>query len=453
MATALTRPESGFVIGVTCPGCGGEVELQHDFFVTTCDHCGSVLRVLMPEATPAFVARPKMTPPQARAALDRYLKDSDRPLSSSNMTCRCILYPYWRIEAFTVKVRTDTEEIPVYAEDAPFNERESEARERRTVGLTPYSTSIGAGEQNDLIPATIGMRADYLKLYPMESDVLPDEYECVSVERDWASALSRAETVVGKIAAANTTTFGQQRTDLVYPRASLVFFPFLVLTSLGDRPMRAVVDSVAGRVVSYSQTIASGSHRAEVSTPNPAFGRIGLEFHRCAICGQDLPARASLVYLCPNCGRLTLLGSLRSEKVRCAEHDPSDPLIPFWGFRVSEAAPPTLIPAFRIANAEAMYRLSRRISGAASRLAALVELAGHDRLAPVTLDRAEAQAIADVLTYRKALEFDERARFVQSPKSDNCTLLFVPFRAEEYFYRDMVTGAVTFERALLKSEV
>ncbi|MEE8577598.1 MAG: hypothetical protein V3T31_10120, partial [candidate division Zixibacteria bacterium] len=60
MATQTkTTNKSGFYIEVTCPGCGGTLDLDTDFFVLECTHCGSVHRVVMPEAPAAYMISAK----------------------------------------------------------------------------------------------------------------------------------------------------------------------------------------------------------------------------------------------------------------------------------------------------------------------------------------------------------------------------------------------------------
>ena len=55
-----------------------------------------------------------------------------------------------------------------------------------------------------------------------------------------------------------------------------------------------------------------------------------------------------------------------------------------------------MVPAFRIANAEAGYRLARRMTGAVSKLHAnTAPLSETSHMAPVNVDRREAQALAD----------------------------------------------------------
>ncbi len=68
--TQTSKNQSGFYIGVGCPGCGGELALESEFFVISCDHCGSVLRVTLPEIPPAYMVAAKVSKREARFGID-----------------------------------------------------------------------------------------------------------------------------------------------------------------------------------------------------------------------------------------------------------------------------------------------------------------------------------------------------------------------------------------------
>ncbi|MFQ5584640.1 MAG: hypothetical protein ACE5GL_09420, partial [Calditrichia bacterium] len=92
--TAKTRNrKSGFFIGVTCPDCGGELELEENFFVTRCCHCDSVHRIVMPDIPMVYLIPAKISKREARFSIDRYLKKKSLPLTSSNFQLKRLYYP------------------------------------------------------------------------------------------------------------------------------------------------------------------------------------------------------------------------------------------------------------------------------------------------------------------------------------------------------------------------
>ena len=80
-----TRNKSGFYIGVTCPGCGGELEIESNFFTLTCEYCGSVLRIKMPDTPPAYLIKGRLDKREIRFGIDRYLKKQNLPLTDANL--------------------------------------------------------------------------------------------------------------------------------------------------------------------------------------------------------------------------------------------------------------------------------------------------------------------------------------------------------------------------------
>ncbi len=441
MATALSTAKqgAGFTIGASCPGCGGEVELGSDFFVTECRHCGSALRLILPSAPPAYFAKPRFTPPQARAALDRRLREGGKPLTTSSWSCEQVLYPYWKLDLLTVKVRTVIEELPQYIEPAETADDEPRTTSRRTVAITPSTLTLAAGPSHPAIPVSIGLRADYIKLYPFSVGNQPEEFSALPVQLDGDSALARAKSSTKTInAIAESAPGGQPQTNLVGLRASVCYLPYFIFSA---NRISSAVDALSGRVVTENVSV-EGPMESKRSLP---LGEIGLELHRCPSCGADLPTKPSLVYFCRNCGRKVLLSGADGAQILCAPHMEGDLLVPFW--RIGKS----VVPAFRIQNAEAMYRLARRASGAASKLVFDSVVEPMCDTAPITLSHKEASMVSAIVDYRLQLDRNPRATFQlpsESPESKG--LLLIPFKPQEYFWVDSILSAISFERALLK---
>lgn len=441
MATALStaKQRAGFTIGASCPGCGGEVELGTDFFVTECHHCGSALRLILPSAPPAYFAKSRFRMSQARAALDRRLKESGKPLTTSSWSCEQVLYPYWKLDLLTVKVRTVIEGLPQYIEPAETADDEPRTTSRRTVAITPSTITVAAGPPHPAIPASIGLRADYIKLYPFSTGNHPDEFTALPVELDGDSALARANSSTKTInAIAESAPGGQPQTNLVGLRASVCYLPYFIFSA---NRISSAVDALSGRVVSENVTV---EEHAELKRSLP-LGEIGLELHRCPTCGADLPTKPSLVYFCRNCGRNVLLSGADGSQILCAPHTERDLLVPFW--RIGES----IVPAFRISNAEAMYRLTRRVTGGIGKLVFEGAIESTSNISPVTLSQREAAIVSAIVDYRFKLDRNSKATF-QLPGAlpESTELLLIPFRPEEYFWVDSILSAISFERALLK---
>ncbi|SYZ72411.1 hypothetical protein TRIP_C20526 [Candidatus Zixiibacteriota bacterium] len=465
MPTAI-RPKgkSGFYIGVTCPGCGGELELENDFFVLTCPHCGSVLRVVMPEVPPAYVAESKIEKSEMRPRLDRYLKDSGLPLTGTMPEISALYYPYWKIDAIVLKLRNRIEER-IVAIDEQYNQEVTVKDAKTDIALTPFMATVGAGPLSDDIPYSLGVRAEYIKLRPYAQENIADGFECFPVIKPWTEVLLSMEKNVAGMGNIVQAEFGRNRTELFHPQGAVVFFPYFIITlSLSGKPYRFVMDGMTGRV-----TQGAGESGLEESPAKGesqmSFGRLAVVLHRCPECGVDLPREQSYVYICHNCQRLIQLERypqmLQRIGLVVAPRAANDRRYPFWAIELGEKAAVVLrkmfggiynsgwlvVPAFKMANFEGMFKLAKRMSSAYPKLEIGEAEDTDGNYHPVSVGLHEALALAEVIIYREKISRDHNAKGgheVIAPERIN--LFYMPFHAENYFLVDSVMKAVTFEK-------
>ena len=109
----MSKKKAGYYIAVGCPGCGGEQSIEENFFVTTCSHCGSVLRLVMPDRPPAYLMPSHLGERETRFSLDRFLKKESLPLTESGIAFKWLYYPFWKMDGLLLKVRNrlDTKQI------------------------------------------------------------------------------------------------------------------------------------------------------------------------------------------------------------------------------------------------------------------------------------------------------------------------------------------------------
>jgi DNA-directed RNA polymerase subunit RPC12/RpoP len=463
-----SKNQSGFYIGVGCPGCGGELKLEEGFFVVACGHCGSVLRVTMPEIPPAYLVSAKVTEREARFTIDRYLKENSLPLTDSGLQFKRIYYPYWKVDAVLLKVRNRIETREHGCDENGQTEYVTE-KEKTDISLTPYATTLPAGAEFDGMPFGIGMRTSYLKLVPFSRVNTQDGYEPLPVVKSWPVTAEKLLSRINNLAHLDAAAFGKNRTELFRPVASLIYFPFLVAESYaGGGFSRFVVDAVTGRMLDHVDRFEYSDECDPVDCEQIKYGQLGVDFHRCLNCGEDLPATQSILYVCANCHQLISLeqsdNNIRGVLMTVPAGSETDGLFPFWSLTMTPDVQARLqrlfgglfrserlvLPAFRIGNFEAMFRLSKRMSSALPRIeTAPVDSFDH-RCQPVTLSLAEAKMFAGIITYRAELD---RMVGALAQKCDlevtSADLLYAPFHPESYFYVDSVMGAVTFEKSLI----
>ncbi len=469
MITTVQPSKTGFCIGVTCPGCGGELELQDDFFVLSCPHCASVLRVIMPEIPAAYMVRRKRTKTEVRPLVDRYCKENGLPLTGSYFQIQSTLYPYWKIEAVTLKVRNTVYEAELNPDAENFEDSQTEEREFTSVALMPYSGSCAAGPASQEIPFTLGARTDYIRMIPFADQNIGQDESCTAVLSPMQKAVEHLLAGVSRMGQLDTSSARPNSTELLHPKGSIVFFPYFIVDSqASSKLVRFVVDGVTGRVAGHAVLDDVMPTASEEDPPKIEFGALGVVPHRCPNCGVDLPATRSFVYQCHNCDHLFFMEKnpmLNSElQETSGPLTENDNLVPFWVFHLPPESSSQLqrlfggiyqsnqllIPGFRMRNLEAMFRLCKRMSSIAPKL----PLGPCEKLAekhlPVTISAEEAMTLVEVIWKRETVGRDlARSKAAPPFRPTEISLLFAPFHSEQYFFVDSISGAVTFERGSL----
>lgn len=462
---------AGYQIGVRCPGCGSELTLASDFFLLTCDHCSSRLRVNAPDGPVAYFVCPSITDGLAISAVDRHCREGGKALSPSSRQLKRLLYPYWKIDAVRL-ARTQTISREQTAETDQFGDsiaRQAFAEKNfsDSWSFQPFTMTTAAGAMTEGLPATIGYRADYIRLLPLASDRIPDGYDLLPVTRKESAAFAQAVAGVASRSALSLSEDGGSRTsELHLPVYSLVYFPYLLVEWYASGAViRYAVDGITGRVSDalplaadpYEQT--TGIHRTE-------WPALTVELHRCDQCGEDLPSARSYWYQCENCGAQSVVRSAGVPLRRVATAAPGASWVPFWVIDLSDEAVAIINrlarathpverlfwPAFGGQRTEQLFRLARRASMAGSHFVGTTFDADQAHYLPVVQTAAEAEQALHLLLLRMKQEGGDIFARLPLPKLPRPTeLLFVPFRSDHYQCTDLIIGAVTFELRLQRT--
>ncbi len=468
--------KSGFYIDVGCPGCGGRLELEENFFVLPCRYCGSILRIRMPDSPPAYLVKSKVDRFKVRFGIDRYLKEQNQPLTDSGTQFKQIYYPYWKIRVILLKTRNrietvehDNNEYGSYGSceyGSTGGSRTVETR-KTEISLSPAEFTFPAGAELAGVPSSLGRRVEYLHAVPFGIEEVESDFHSLPVGISWESVQKRLEKSIRSVGMLDNADFGRNRTEFFYPVGSIVYFPYVIAESYGTGSVRRwIVDGVTGRVVNGMD------HRLkETAGPLPdnaavACGQLQVEHHRCGNCGYDLPERQSYIYLCRHCHQLITMEDspcLQSElRITSNRGNHEDRLVPFWVIRFeydiiqlsgsslgsSTNSNRLVLPAFRLRNFESAYRLSRRISSALDKLDLEDLIQPDSRLSPVDIGPSEALIMAEVVCARDRMNVStslDLPSFKDAVKE--MSIAYVPFHPEHYFNVDSVLGAVTFEKS------
>lgn len=484
------KPNGGFAIAVTCPGCGGELTLQGNFFSLTCDHCGSVLRIIMPDSPPAFIIKNRRTNHEIRFAIDRYLKENGLPLARSGYPVRRLYAPYWKVEAIRVKV--DRAQPSVAGDDSvaaageesgylglsmAFASAHSPANDTappRQVTVSPFAVTRSAAGESDVLPFSIGLRTEYVTMMPFSSEAWDDQARFLPVTTSWSEVCVGLSRTAVKKALLETGGCGRtEKWELFHPVGSLIYFPYLeAVLDCGGEQKYFLLDGLTGRVIHTGEASGKTEDRFSTDTVSPAGGQLTVVFHRCPNCGVDLPATRSVVYRCHNCDRIVSLESNRIfggavDTVAATDHA-SDRLLPFWVFAASPDAVRALVslpagvpvgdrlvvPAFTIDNFETIRRLCRRMTSALPRLQTGSSEENRCRPVPVTVSLSEAMTLAEIVLYAALVSARPGVdRKSISLRPDEAGLLYAPFHRDNYFLIDSALNAVTFEEKAVAGEI
>jgi predicted RNA-binding Zn-ribbon protein involved in translation (DUF1610 family) len=461
------KAKRGFYIAVSCPACGAELELESDFLTTSCSSCGSVLRIVTPATPPAYVVKAKVIEKDVRFHIDRHLKSTTEPLTQSLDSVREFYFPYWKIDAILLRLRHRKETRINYDEET--NTETTTDQKKVETTLSPYDVTIAAGGLSDIIPYSLGERTEYVKMMPYCDEHVQIGFELLGIQIPWQDAIIRANRTVDQLNHISADEFGTNISLLLRPVLSLVNFPyFLAEANVRGKQRSFILDGLTGRVVyDCNDTISDQLHLADRQQSTES-GRLGVELHRCSNCGEQLPDNRSYVYICRNCRHLTVLEDCPELNRRILSVQGSinadEQYFPFWMFRLPAEQMNTLrtrlrgsentgvicVPGFRIRNFEAMYRLTRRISGAVAKLSLHESQEMGENYLPVAIGLTEAGALAQVALMREVVgKAEELPRAPGDLPFEEVSLFYVPFHPESYFLVDSYLGAVTFEKTLV----
>ncbi|MEW5924801.1 MAG: hypothetical protein AB1746_12525, partial [Candidatus Zixiibacteriota bacterium] len=317
----------------------------------------------------------------------------------------------------------------------------------------------------DYIPASIGIRSQYSKILPYSAEKLESDFSSLPVLKKWDEVKKDLDGTISAIASVAQPQFGINRTELYHPSGSIIYFPYYILDmNTGDTGSRFISDGVTGKVISRIEKEIDTNQMQNQPPGNMEFGRLTVDFHRCLNCGVDLPARQSYVYICDNCGRLITPGRMRNVRkiYYTGSGGAQDRMFPFWALKLKKDDAQRLrkffggiydsdtltIPAFKIPNFEAMFRLAKRISTAIPKLELLPLERQTSHFADVNVSLDDALTTAEVIIQREYINQTGSGKFTGTLNPDEISLFYAPFRKEHYFYVDSVLGAVTFEKGL-----
>jgi hypothetical protein len=404
-------------------------------------------------------------------------------LTRSDFNIGQIYYPYWKIEAIrlnlqkykTVKrqqVDYNSFDTAFYGMGPKVTQAASSMEVEETkikVNLSPFSATQSAGPCISGLPASLGLRTEYIKALPFSSELADTDCEYYPVTVTWEEVKSNITKSMAIRAKLNLVPGGKAHSELFNISGSLVYFPYiLAISDTASDFDYFIVDGLSGRVVHAGPIPESPFGNSSASGSLLDFAQLKVEFHRCFNCGIDLPASRSAVYICHNCHSVVSLDTnqklIEGMQEVSIGSECEDQMFPFWSFAADPncvkglVKPVTdcdkydrlLVPAFRVSNFEALHRLCQRITGGATQLS-LQTVEHHDkRFKAIDIGLREALTLGEIILYREAIAQNPAVTsdaIKLNPSQSG--IIFVPFHPRNYFYVDSLNGNITFEKSIV----
>ncbi len=498
--------KQGFYITVTCPGCGAGLQLDSNFYVLSCDYCNSVLRIVMPDLPPVYLAKSRVKESELKFAIDRYLKENNLPLTDSDLQIKKIYYPFWKVDATILKVRNKIHEKLVAAETEHTPEIVTR-QDKTSLNISPYSVTVSGGAKFRGIPESLGIRSESIEVEPFSNENIEEGFDALPVVKPWQQVWANVSSSVAIVGDIGRAGFGKNLTEMFYPEFSVIYFPYFVCENYStSHCQRYIVDGISNRVVdvhnpleeymnevpediiessyknashstiSIEQSKSSGLSKMVKTETNETvkpvkmeFGDLKVEFHRCHNCGVDLPEEKSFVYICRNCKELSTLEKniIEIENLLTCDYEPdqNDMLLPFWSVTLPENkikkmrfifgglfnSDSIVVPAFSSRNFDAVLRLARRMSYAKNKFQLKPVNNFKENYHNVEISLKEAIQLASLTLYREYIsKFGKSKDGLEEINPRKVELIYLPFHLKNYFYLDSVLNSVTLEKRMIE---
>jgi ribosomal protein L37AE/L43A len=457
---------------MSCPQCGGEVDLNEDASVFRCRYCDSTLKPVGRNEVESFLFLPKGSVLQVGKAIVKTLSKQGRHV---RVTDGQILYaPYWRVRGqvfqWVFGRKYETSQAGVTSFD--------DFKRSRT---SPYHRTFPAFNSAKWQVISLGLRVQVVKMYPYNRERMGPDAVVLRQEVPFDEAVKRALQVPTQTLTGPRERIEVLKTHLIGGTYSLIYFPFHCLrVTEGDRERLVMIDGLSHKVLEAQASIPEVNRETrDFPIPSRPMGFIPF---KCPNCGWDFPYRPfSRIHLCRTCGKAWEERGGKYQEVSFTvasgkgEVRASDPYLPFWKLTlVIEAKgrtygdlkaffellpqtriqpPETLadrpilfyVPAFRVRNPVAVERFAGRLT----RTQPVIP----ESAPPTELPSVKA---ADVwLPVKETVEMAEVILLGMVPKRARRTLavlkeaelrlkryglMWVRFREEGIFLRETVTG-------------
>lgn len=346
-------------VSASCPSCGAPFELLEGANVARCPFCDLPLLFQSRKKILRYYLEPRLDRRSIAFLVDRHRKRNGQPLSKRIDQAGLFFLPFWR---FTAQAFYFIRSRPALSLSAAPPEDEPETQEIQT---KDWDVNFAAHTSTNLGIATLGMRADWLRLKILtDTTCLEEQGRVLNIEADSSAAKERAARSLKFYLDRKKAPEDELVLRLLEKRLSLIYFPLWVVnfTTFEGKSFQ-VIDAITKR------TLKEGSGHSDLERESAEdaerFHPLRILPHRCPNCGWDLPVTSfHVVFPCDNCRRIWQVeeGTYRQIKgeIAKAREEPSVGrakslgYYPFWVFeaRIGKAKTSSVKDVFELLPSE-----------------------------------------------------------------------------------------------------
>lgn len=286
--------QTSMQIALTCPQCGGQVELAEDASVFHCTFCDSTLKPTGRNEVQSFFFPPKGNKETVGRALVNALWEK-KGMRASIAESSLVYAPFWRVKGMLFQWAFGREYESTTFDGPSFDYF-------KKLRAVPYIRTFPAFESHTFQMLSIGLRAQAMKMWPFNREKMGLEALLLEQNISLKQAVKKSLQTSGPVLDGGKRSLNISKTALIGEKYSLVYFPlFYFLLELQGRERPVIIDGLSHKII-------KGDLPKDQFIPNDPSEKLPytpLTFipFKCPNCGWDLPFQPSArIHLCNTCG-------------------------------------------------------------------------------------------------------------------------------------------------------
>lgn len=266
---AITFKKDKIVRGITCPSCGGELDLREGLKTFNCKYCGTLLAVKGDEGTLKYYISPKLRREDAISNTMHWLGDGMSKAKGLKNNSRIdeaflVYVPFWRVRADVVGW--------VFGQEKETRGNSTTYVDKEIKVMNTFDTTLPACDISELGVRRVNLTGE--EMLPIDFDKMKSDGMVFNVI---ASEKEIEESVLGDFINqaredVNLDNISFENYNLVREQISIVYFPLWVIRYVfNNRIYQVLIDAASGEV-SYGKAPGNTLFRAIMGIIGTAAG-------------------------------------------------------------------------------------------------------------------------------------------------------------------------------------